>query len=163
MNKSILFIFSSKFINIQSMVNAGLSFPDINISPIILEIGCTNNELGLAIKDRLSKSTEIAINDRVRVIRERNLNAYEEYESQHLKELIKQFGYRGKKKYEQDLESIGLGIANQQYFFRPCRTFKDSYTAIENIEDITLPLSATDEEVGMAARKAMKLCTSIYK
>lgn len=61
-------------------------------------------------KEQLSKSTEIAANDRVRVIREWKLNAYEEYESQHLKELIKQFGYRGKKKYEQGLESIGLTV-----------------------------------------------------
>lgn len=163
MNKSIIFIFSSKFIDIRSMVNAGLSFPDINVSPLILEIECTNNELGSAIKDRLSKSIEIAVDDRVRIIRERDLNVYEEYENQHSKNLIKQFGYRGKKKFEQDLESLGLGIANQQYYFRPCRTFKDSYTGIENIEDITLPLSATDEEVGIAARKAMALCTSVYK
>lgn len=76
-------------------------------------------------------------------------------------EIRQKYGYKSKKKYEQDLMYIFLKLSSYEYLFSPSHTDKGGSTALD--KDITLSLSTTDEEIGITARKAMTLCTSIYK
>lgn len=56
---------------------------------------------------------------------------------------------------------IFLKLNKNEYTLSPSHTDKDGSTSLD--KDIILSLSVSDEEIGLEVRKAMNICTSIYK
>lgn len=157
--------FSSKVVMLNSTITPGLSFRDVNIPLKELDMTANNSILGNAIKQAAAESTSVDDDNRLDVSQQllANIQTIIDCNNEDIKRVAKAYGYKSKKKLEQDLMKVGISYSELGISFTPCRTLKDSYTGIENLDDINLPLSATDEEIGIAARKAMSLCTSIYK
>jgi hypothetical protein len=164
MNKEAMLVFGENFIKLITYINAGLSIVDINYDAIILDIDCNDTELGRAVKKALMQSVVIEDGkERSKVCQESVLNQdiIKDKMSEADTEIRQKYGYKSKKKYEQDLMYIFLKLSSYEYLFSPSHTDKGGSTALD--KDITLSLSTTDEEIGITARKAMTLCTSIYK
>ncbi|MDY6451135.1 contact-dependent growth inhibition system immunity protein [Acinetobacter faecalis] len=164
MNQEAMLVFGGSFIKLITYINAGLSIVDKNYDPIILDIECTNEELGWAVKKALIRSTVIEDGgERSRICQESMLNqdAIKNKMNDVDSEIRKKYGYKNKKKYEQDLMYIFLKLNKKEYTFSPSHTDKDGSTSLD--KDFILSLSISDEEMGLEARKAMSLCTSIYK
>ena len=164
MNKEAMLVFGDNFIKLITYINAGLSIVDKNYDAIILDIDCTNEELGREVKEALMRSTVIEdAGERSKICQESMLNQDEIKNKMNEAdiEIRKKYGYKNKKKYEQDLMYIFLKLNKNEYTFSPSHTDKNGSTSLD--KDIILSLSVPDEEIGLEARKAMNLCTSIYK
>ena len=159
-----MMIFGKNFIKLITYINAGLSIVDINYEAIILDINCNNVELGQKIKKVLTQST-IVQNGRKRTKNcQESINnqSYIKNKMNEQDKVIRQkYTYKSKKNYERDLMYIFLKLSSFEYVLSPSHTNKNGSTTLD--KDITLALSATDEEIGIVARKTMLLCTSIYK
>ena len=164
MNKEAMLVFGDNFIKLITYINAELSIVNKNYDAIILDIDCTNEELGREVKEALMRSTVIEdAGERSKICQESMLNQDEIKNKMNEAdiEIRKKYGYKNKKKYEQDLMYIFLKLNKNEYTFSPSHTGKDGSTSLD--KDIILSLSVPDEEIGLEARKAMNLCTSIYK
>ena len=163
MNKEAMLVFGVNFIKLITYINAGLSIVDKNYDAIILDIDCTNEELGWAVKEALMRSTVIEdAGERSKICQESMLNqdAIKNKMNEEDIEIRKKYGYKNKE-YEQDLMYIFLKLNKNDYTLSPSHTDKDGSTSLDM--DVILLLSVSDEEIGLEARKTMNICTSIYK
>lgn len=162
--KTGMLTFGSKFIEIETYIEAGLAFRNIKIDPIVLSIDCSDAQLGQAIKNSLFQSEVIEdASKRMKYIQQfaEDSMAQEKMKSE-MKNIIKLFDYKSIKDFKRDLMVISLNM-DKAIMLTPSHTRKLGGFSGINGKDITVSIDAMDEAVGIAAREAMSLCTSIYK
>lgn len=100
MNKEAMLVFGVNFIKLITYINAGLSIVDKNYDAIILDIDCTNEEVGWAVKEALMRSTVIEdAGERSKICQESMLNqdAIKNKMNEEDIEIRKKYGYKNKK------------------------------------------------------------------
>ena len=74
------------------------------------------------------------------------------------------YGYKTKKSLFKNMRSVSITLSDKILVSPSHQDGLDySFLGLEQSNDLFLNKNATDEEIGVAARKAMSLCTSIYK
>lgn len=168
MSIAIDFSFTEKFICIQSEISVGLTFVNFDIEPIILDIDVDDETLGKNIREALSKSIDV-LDGKERgkicdyLLSDASLENRRNISKQQSKELKQRYGYKTLKNLERDYMYVDISLSDYEYEFVPCITNRGGATGIENINDIIICNGSSDMEIGMAARRAMALCKSIYK
>lgn len=168
MSINIDFSFTEKFICIQSRISAGLSFTNLDIEPIYLDINSNNIILGQKIREALSKSIDVLDGNERSKITELLLSPEYQKQRENIlkqreKELKKKYGYKTIKDLNRDYMYVGICLNNSTYKFSPSLTNRGGSTGLGKEHNIFISLDSTDEEIGNTVRIAMSLCKSIYK
>lgn len=162
--------FTEKFICLYSTISAGLTFDNLE-DQTYLDINIDNATLGEKIKETLTRSIDILDpNERRRFGDYRLSPEYLEwlttYQKQKSKELKQIYGYRTLKELERDYMYVSIHLQKDQcsYKMLPSIFRRGGPTALEDTKyHVYIPISSTAEDIGVAARRAMSYCKSIYK
>lgn len=159
MYKSIELIFSSKFIQLNSQITAGLTWRNLSIPPIFLPIKATNNELGNAILKALDNSIEMNPYDGLESFNKRDINEYQNFMRNEYNNLSKEYGFKTVNNLKKDLMQVEIDYITT-FKFSPTANKKSNFVGLDSIE---IPFNSTLELIGLTAKSAMLKCTSSYK
>ena len=153
--------FNDKYIEVISWIDGGISVFNYDFTPILLPVDISNIILGDSIKKALEANFKIPaeqVNDYL------FSPIWSEKDQERQKKLMQTYGYKTKKSLFKNMRSVSITLSDKILVSPSHQDGLDfSFLGLEQSNDLILNKNATDEEIGVAARKAMSLCTSIYK
>ena len=78
---------------------------------------------------------------------------------------MKKFGYKNKTKLFKPMLSCGITLRDHMIYIRPLHQYRlDGWdrTCLTEADNVIIPETCTDEELGAAARLALSRCTSKF-
>ncbi|NRN30196.1 contact-dependent growth inhibition system immunity protein [Photorhabdus heterorhabditis] len=152
--------FNGDFYSIQTYSGNGLLKVDPLGSNHLLQLIASDQELGKAVLDALSKSRVIPLNECGGYF-DHDANA-EQYKNW-IAKMMESYGYRSKRQLFKKMLSCGICMLDGQITIRPsCHEKLESWTGktISEFDYIIIPADSSPEEVGAALRLAFSRCRS---
>lgn len=159
-NKKVRVFFSREFISVSASSLGSLYYFESNFEPVVLDSGCTDEQLGTAILSALEYSKQISIDEFNEGF---NTGIFEEEYNKYTKYLMTKFGYKNKKQLFKNIKEVSISKVNDE--FRLLSTHQNSLESFsaDNKSQIKLvKISITPAELGNLTKEAYTKCTSIY-
>ena len=151
-----------QFINIKSLSGYRMTMGDSDQKNTYLATDASNKELGQHIREALSLSRFVhPIENKELSMYLRDPDRYKEW----LEFTMKKFGYKAKSKLFKPMLHCSIELYNNVIRFlvwhqRALDAWDD--TGLTEADNVIIPETCTDEELGAAARLALSRCTSKF-
>ena len=153
---------NNDFINIMTRSGYRMYLADLEKKNTYLATDASNKELGQHIREALSLSRFVhPIENKELSMYLRDPDRYKEW----LKTTMEKFGYKTKTKMLKPMLDCHVTLYNQMIKLEPWHQYKlegwdgEGLTEADNV---IIPETCTDEELGAAARLALSRCTSKF-
>ncbi|WP_367110490.1 contact-dependent growth inhibition system immunity protein [uncultured Psychrobacter sp.] len=159
-NKKAKVYFSEEFISVSASSLGSLYYFESTFKPIILDIDCTDEQLGRAVLSALEHSKQISIDEFSEGF---NSGFFKEQYNKYIDSLMIRFGFKTKKQLFKKIKEVSISKIDDKFqLLSTHQNSLGSFSADNNSQTIVVEASTTPATLGKLTRDAYKECTSIY-
>lgn len=144
------------FLYVWTMTGLGLLFNDPTVLPILLKPNEDAALIGAAVRESLRNSKELENDEFQKLFHSGEIQKNsEEWE----KELILRYGYKSSKSIYTDLKKCTIHESEGNISFSPTLHYGlQAWCGMDDVEDVVVTSTSSDEEIGMALIEALSRC-----